>query len=478
VQPSPGPVVLGPKSGYSGILPSNLANRVNQIRSRIKSAVIFGAAVAGSSCNPGAGKVAYVGGSLWDGTGGAPISDVVIIVDSDTIEAVGSGGSLKVPRGADIKRIDGKWVIPGLIDAHAHSERWMLRPFVSYGITTVRDGGGNPDSLVALREAVSLGTEIGPRLYIAGAEIDGIPPHSADAAGVRTPVEARRAVDDVKLILGSHAIISTKITRTVLQALLDEAGLLQVPVAAHLGRIDAVTAARAGVRSIEHLSGVVEATVPNPAAYLNAHRDYYQGWTQFLSGWSRLDSAALDRTARRLAELNVVMVPTLVNQTAFSNLQSSSFIGGLDLTAVPENIVNRWAIPTLVLRAGITSTDFANFRIGLRNQALFIRRFRAAGGTVVAGTNSPKPLLAPGRSLHDELAAFVALGMTPEEALLSATRDAAALLGADSLGTVRPGGAADFVVLNGNPLTDISNSASIDQVIVRGVGYVRLDLIR
>lgn len=427
-------------------------------------------------CRPGDGKVAYVGATVWDGTGSPPIPGAVLLIDSDTIEVIGRESEMRVPRGAEIRRIDGKFVIPGLIDAHAHLERWMLNAFLAHGVTAVRDAGGDPDSIFTLRDEIALGTTLGPRVFAAGAGIDGTPPTFPTSEGVRSPVEARRAIDDRKLNAVSHAIVETKISRNVLRALLDEANVLEVPVGAHLGRVDAVTAARAGVASIEHLSGVVESTVSDPSTYFRAHSNYYTGWKLFLRGWAGLDSAALDRTARTLAQTGVVMVPTLFNQITFANLQNRNFTDELDLSSVPADIVTRWGIPALLRSAGITSTDFAAFRLGLPNQALFVRRFLAAGGIIAAGSNAPFPLLGPGESLHEEMLALARAGLTPEQVLLASTRDAAALLRADSLGTLGPGHLADFVILNANPLDDIVNVRSIDGIVYRGVSYRLPDL--
>ena len=445
------------------------------MRRRILCAL--GASIA-LACHPGEGKLAFVGGNVWDGSGTPPILDAVIIVAGDSIEAIGPPDAVKVPRGAELRRLDGKWIIPGLIDAHAHTEQWMLGRLLANGVTAVRDAGGWQDSIVALRDAIALGSILGPRLFIAGAVIDGIPPSLPSAQGVRTPVQARRAIDNRRgEIDASHAMISTKITRPILQALVDEAKVLRLPVGAHLGRVDAVTAARDGISVIEHLSGIVEASVPDPAPYFRAHRNFDAGWKAFLHGWNRLDSARIDRTARTLADIGVAVVPTLFNQTTFAHLNDQAFIDSLDLGGVPDSIRQAWAIPALIRRAALRRSDFSAFRRSLDRQRLFVRRFHAARGLIAAGSNTPFPLLAPGRSLHREIAALVQAGLSTREALQSATRNAAALLDAPELGTLHAGGAADFLVLNGNPLENIGNLDGIDLVIFRGIVYAPEDFL-
>src|SRR5439155_22104325 len=105
-----------------------------------------------------------------------------------------------------------------------------------------------------------------------------------------------------------------------------------------------------------------------------------------------------------------------------------------------------WDIPDLVIRADVAREAVAGFRRSRPLEVVFVRRYHRAGGLVVAGTDTPNQLLAPGASLHDEMGLLVRAGLTPKDALLAATRDAARLLGADSLGVLKDGAPADFVV--------------------------------
>ena len=214
-----------------------------------------------SACTQGGkGKTAYVGASVLDGNGGAAIPDAVIIVNQGRIEQFGPSSSVTVPKGATVVQLNGKWVIPGLIDGHTHVERWTLSRYLAYGVTSVRDVGGVTDSLVALRSAIDEGTAVGPRLFISGAMIDGAPATSPTATEVFKPEDARRAVDQLVLANATQVKVYTKVDRNLLAAVLDEARTLNVPVTAHLGKVDAVTAAKMGVIAIEHMS------VASPAA--------------------------------------------------------------------------------------------------------------------------------------------------------------------------------------------------------------------
>jgi hypothetical protein len=235
--------------------------------------------------------------------------------------------------------------------------------------------------------------------------------------------------------------------------------------------VDALTGARLGLRSIEHLSGVPEAALRDPSGLLAAHADFFGGWNAFERSWSRLDSTALHDVATELARTGVAMVPTLALHEAWGHLDDQTFIASVDVSAMPAGAVEAWDVPDLIQRAGIRAADFAAFRSGRPAQDQFLRLFRSAGGLVAAGSDSPNQLLPPGASLHRELALLVAAGLTPEEALAAATRDAARLLGADSLGVLRVGGIADFVVLRDDPRRDIANLGAIVEVVAAGVPH-------
>jgi imidazolonepropionase-like amidohydrolase len=251
----------------------------------------------------------------------------------------------------------------------------------------------------------------------------------------------------------------------------DEASNFGLPVAAHLGLTDAVTAGQLGVTSIEHLTGVPEAASPEKerAKFFAAHQQgFFAGWNYFERSWAKLDSAQIARVAEQLATTGVVMVPTLVLHETLSRLDDPALLLDPGLKAVPDTELARWNLPDLKARAGWTEADYAAFRASRGNQDLFIREFLASGGTVVTGSDASNQMLVPGLSEHTELLLLVEAGLTPSEALKAATRNAAGLLKADSLGVIAAGKSADLVVLRGDPLQDIKNTRSVEWVMVRG----------
>lgn len=417
-------------------------------------------------------RLALVGGTVIDVNDGSVLPNAVVVIYKTRIETVAPAAGFKIPKSAAVIDVSGRFLMPGLIDAHAHVQRWALARYLAYGVTTVRDLHGQEDSISTLRDEVNLGAIPGPRMFIAGAMIDGAPATYSDAGVATTPDEARRLVDQRALTRSDLVKVYTRITPGLLRPLILEAGTLSLPVAAHLGLTDALTAANAGVRSIEHLTGVPEAASPSPSPFYAAHtRSFFDGWNYFEKSWATLDSADLSRVAQALAVTKVYLVPTLVLHDTYSRLDDPAVLSSSSLDAVPDSEKTRWNVPDLILRAGWTPADFAAFRASRANQDLFVREFRAAGGVLVTGTDASNQMLVPGLSEHRELELLVEAGLTPKDALVAATRSAAALLSADSLGRIAPGKVADILILTADPLANIKNTRSIEKVILRGLVY-------
>jgi imidazolonepropionase-like amidohydrolase len=422
--------------------------------------------------------IALVGATLVDGSGGPPLPDAAIVVRRGRVESVGTRAGFKLPPLTRQVDVPGRWIIPGLIDAHAHVERWALPRYLAWGVTTVRDLHGQIDSILHLRREVNLGAVRGPRIYSAGAMIDGLPTTYPDALGANTPHDARKAVDRLVNAGADLIKVYTRVDPTLLQAVLDEARTFNMRVTGHLGLVDAVTASREGINSIEHLSGIPEACLADASSLNAAHyRGFFAGWTAFERSWAGLDSAALERVAKALAHQGTMLVPTLVLHETFSRLDDPAVLQDTMLRAVPELQQRRWNVPDMVRRAGWTDEDYLAFRAARPRQDEFLRLFAAAGGRFATGTDASNQLLIPGYSEHRELELLVAAGFSPRDALLAATRNGALILGVDSLGLIAPGKAADLVVLTRDPLADIRNTLSIDQVMVRGL-LLRADSIR
>jgi imidazolonepropionase-like amidohydrolase len=422
--------------------------------------------------------IALEGATLIDGSGGPPKPDALILIKDGVIRAIAQVNEIKVPRGA--RRIDlvGKTIIPGLIDAHAMVERWALPRYLAWGVTTVRDMHSPGDSGYALKKDIDLGSVIGPRMFTAGPVIDGMAATLPGATAVAGDEEARQAVDQRAVAGADFVAVFTKITPDLLRAIVDEAGTLRLRVAVRPGKVDAVSAARTGVATLEQLAGVVQAAASDPTPFVRANDLFFAGLTMEEASWGALDSATVTRVAHALAATHVGIVPVLVEHDAFAHLDDPAQLQRLGMTDVPADSGNRVrAVADLMQRAGWRPAELAAFRRGRAQQDQFVREFRAAGGLVAAGTDAANPLLVPGASLHEELALLVSAGLTPLDAITAATRHGAQVLAADSLGMLSPGKAADLVVLNRNPAEDITATRDIAWVMVRG-RQIRPDSLR
>ena len=439
---------------------------------RLAAGVVLGAilTVGVAACDRFRRSDAIVleGVTLIDGSGGPPVTDAVIVIRGGRIESVARVNEIESPRGATVLNLVGKTVIPGLIDAHAHVTEWAAPRFLAWGVTTVRDLSDDSTTAYTLKRRFNDGTALGPRVFTSGGVIDGRPAASAAAEVVATPDEGRRAVDRRAVSAADWLHVSTGVTPDVLAAILDEATSFRLPTAAHLGRTDALTAARAGVASVEHLSGVPQAAVPDAAALVRAWDDPAVGRRAEARAWAQLDSARLAAVADALAETRVTIVPTLVATAARARAGDAAYIERRAMADVPASAADVRDAAAFRARLGWTPADATLFAAARPAQALFLREFRKAGGQMGAGSDAPSPLLVPGFSLHEELALLVEAGFAPLSTIATATRRNAQLLRADSLGWIAPGKVADLVILNSRPDSSILATRDIHLVMSRG----------
>jgi imidazolonepropionase-like amidohydrolase len=400
------------------------------------------------------------------------VKDALILIRGGRIEAVSRVNEIHVPRGAQRISLIGKTIIPGLIDAHARAERWAMSRFVAWGVTTLRDAGDAPeDTLIALRNDLSLGAILGPRMYTSGSAIDAAPAGLTGWVSAATPEEARKAVD-ARVNAGVDYIMAEPgVPPTMLRSILDEASVLHTLVALTPGRVDAAAAAHAGVVALEQLTGVVSAMAHNPAPIMKAYGQRWAGWAAEEKGWSTFDSNAVASMARTLAGAHVSLVPTLASHEAMARLNDPSLMAGSGWSDVPAGSGGVRGIASFLRETGWSARDMSAFVSARTRQNQFVRDYRLAGGLVAAGSDAPSPGLAPGGSLHREMALLVAAGFSPLEAITAATRYGAELLQADSLGVVQSGHLADLVVLNSDPSQHIESTQDIAWVMLRGNIY-------
>lgn len=426
-----------------------------------RSAVAASCCLLAACSDTGSGPaVALVGATVIDGTGAPPLADAVVVVSGGSIIDVGPRASVRIPRNATQVELSGRWVIPGLIDLNVELERWALERYIAYGITAVRDRATEADSAAALAQALGLGDLLGPRLYFAGGTI---------GQDISSAAEARRAVDAKAVTSADFIAIDPSMSPAVLRAAVDESKSFLLPVSAELGLTDAVTAAEAGIASLELLSGIPQAALGIPGALQQDYRaGYQQGWIASAKSWSRLRPSSLDRIASHLAGTGVHLVPSLVLYHTYGNLDDPA-VADPERGTVPAEILDRWREVAQESSAALTAEDLRTIRQGRPAQDRFVDRFLIGGGTVLVGTGSGRPMMVPGESLHRELMLLVEAGMAPIDVIAAATGRSAEFLGADSIGVIAAGRVADMVILSADPVSDIHNSLAVDQVMVRGL---------
>jgi hypothetical protein len=422
------------------------------------------------------------GGTLIDGTGGAPLKDVRILIEGDTIRDIWVAGATgkREPGNARIIEAFDKFIIPGLIDSHVHYREYMGELFLAHGVTTVFDLGNPYHWLRAVKEGLEDGRFYGPRFYFCGG------PNLSANAEAELPSISRRN-DAFGAMLGpadAKAIVAaTKKNADCLKLSEGYSGELFTPLAAEAKAaglatishsLQAVDSANWGITGIEHMVGVAIATIrapagkkaiagmPLPAGHKNS----------FLYQW--MEEEHFDEVIKHLIDRGVYLNPTLAFEWKAIHDRASTH------EAEDARLFSRPDLQHVLLDDRLLSlgqyhwaddrpkSDRKQFVNGYRKVQAFLGRFAKAGGKIYAGTDSAAATT-PGLSLHHEMELLVDAGLTPMQALQSATRNGAELLRLDHLGTVETGKWADLVVLSRDPLADIRNSKSIETVIKAGV---------
>jgi imidazolonepropionase-like amidohydrolase len=430
------------------------------------------------ACAPGgldtSAPFAFVDVTVIPMTGAGPLAGQTVVVEDGRIVAVGPGAQVSVPSNARVVDGTDRYLIPGLIEMHTHTSKTRasaLGLFVVHGVTTIRDQGSEHAEVARWREEIRAGERVGPRMLIAGPILESpqniermrrdppenrVEPFERARVAVGSPEDARRIVDSLVALGIDHLKVRTVQDRETYLAL-------------------NAAADRHGIRLVGH------AIEDSPALLLSAGQDGLDHpFTAIADSPSRSERMAF---WREFAARDVGFVPTLVSAT-------QSVFQPLDYF---QALVGDSADATHPLRPYVSEFLILDWReqameASPERRALFervwpdwleqVREMREAGVTVMAGSDVGVLNVFPGASLHEELRLFVeAVGMSPAEALASATRVPAEWLGlADSLGTIEQGKVADLVLLGSDPLEDITNTRDIEMVMVGGEPFARDDL--
>ena len=488
-------VKSAPKIAVSRYKPSGQAFRTGGAGRRYLWLLCCILALAGNgeaqSPPAGQGTYAITHVTVIDGTGAPPLQDATVVISGGRITALGNASGVRVPGSAVIVDGRGKYLIPGLWDMHVHTStrnlasasiprdrdqnsRFLLPGFVVHGITGVRDMSGDLPRLQSWRQRIARGELIGPRMVITGykfgserAVLDGAP------FPLRTPADIRTAVEQLKRAGGDFVKSGGELAPALLDVLASEARRHGLMMVGHVPEfITADHFAMVGGRSIEHLSGIVTGCdpLPIPSIWSRVVAIFRPGGETTDPLRNHCSPAGMTRLAQVLVEKSVYQVPTLIQLQAMARVpglynddeERSAFIPpALRQPAPPPPPADR-------LELLVQQFDRAKRMVG---------ELHRLGVPMMAGTDLPGTERLPGFSLVDELALFVESGLTPGEALLTATRNPAMFLGTiDSLGTVARGTVADLVLLDANPLDNIRNVSRVNLVMLAGKPYTAVDL--
>jgi imidazolonepropionase-like amidohydrolase len=395
------------------------------------------------------GTTAFVGVSVIPMDTERVLENQTVIVRGDRIVALGPASRTAVPRRA--ARVDGrgKFLLPGLAEMHGHvpppsapaqQTDDVLFLYLANGITTVRGMLGAPNQL-ALRERAKRGTVLSPHLYLAGPSFNG--------SSVDSPEEAARKVREQKREGWDLLKVHPGLTRAEYDAMARTAREVGIRFGGHVpAEVGILRALEAGQETFDHLDGYLEHL--GDAALARAPRRF-------------------DDLVRRTREAGAWVVPTMA---LWEVILGASDLDSLkaypELKYMPRNTVQQW-IRAHEQRQSAPGFDAARTRRVIQSRNELLRALHQGGARILMGTDAPQQFSVPGFSLHRELTRMRAAGMSPYEILVTGTRNVGEYFkNADRFGTVAVGQRADLILVEENPLEDLSHLTRRAGVMVGG----------
>jgi len=399
------------------------------------------------------GALAITNANLIDGTGKPVVTDAVIVMENGRITAVGTKSSVKIPKGAKIFDAQGRYVLPGLWEMHAHFEQVEWGPvYLAAGVTTVRDVGNELEFMVAVRDSIKSGIGLGPRILLAGI-VDGDSPSAIGIIRANTPEEARAVVKRYADAGFQQIKIYSSMKPEIVREITAEAHRLGLTVSGHVPRgMNAIQAVEAGIDQINHIQYLPPVLVP---------KDYKP--TPGVVPKIDFDSPEVKRTIQFFKDHNTVFDPTVAlfewilrpATTPYATIEPGAAKLPRELYAPINN-------------TGLPPEREAFGRDSLKLFLDIIGALHRAGIPIVAGTDQ----VVPGHSLRREIELYVKAGFTPLEAIQAATIVPARVMKMDKdSGTIETGKFADLILVDGNPLENISNLRNTRYVVTNGRMY-------
>ena len=409
--------------------------------------------------------------TLIDGAGGPPVANAALVITDGRIVWAGPASRAKAPANAEAIDLTGKYVMPGIINLHGHvgNTRGLaqdpanftrenvernLHTYASFGVTSVMSMGTDQELVYQVRSEQRSGRARTTRMFTAGRGFTGEGGYPTTAPGMRgvpfeiaSPAQAKQAVDTlaerrvdiVKIWVDDHLGRQRKIPLALSKAIIDSAHKHKMKVAAHIFYLDdAKQLVEAGLYGLAH--SVRDAPVDDALIASMKKRGAWQ---------------AAATLTRELSTFVFATPPAWIDDPVFTR------------SVGPEVLAT---LKSAAYRKGVASDpDFAKLPGFLETAKRNLKRLADAGVKYGFGTDTGPPGRFPGFFEHLELELMVEAGLTPMQAIQAASRNSAEFLGeAKNLGTLEAGHWADLIVLTRNPLADIKNTRSIEQVLIAG----------
>lgn len=427
---------------------------------------------------PSARPLVFTHVTVIDVTGAPSRSNMTVIVEGNRIAAVGGTGKVRIPRDVQVVDARGKFLIPGLWDMHVHifnnsfaagtNDSEIYFPLLlANGVTGVRDLWTDPDDLKLVRKwrtEMEGAKALAPRIAAGSSIIDGVPTFLPNMLGVATPDEGRRAVRTMKEAGAGFIKVYWNLSPEVYFAIADESKKLGIPFAGHVPfALSAAQVSDAGQKSIEHLTGLLETCSSKEDELRKAKHLTPPALTDEL--WKTYDERKCRALFARFAKNQTWQVPTVVIRRMLAFRREEEFRRDARLRYAPPKEREEWVKPPNRPEQFTLETRKQRFEKLLAAIGIMHKM----GVPLLAGTDLGNPFIFAGFSLHDELELFVQAGLTPTQSLQTATINPAKFLGKEKdFGTVERGKLADLVLLDANPLENISNTRRISGVVING----------